>query len=119
MPLYAVTVTCNRRRGYEKDKESIYGLITRMSQGQTEVGHLGWEVQKQENGCLHVHTLIKASREPYVLKHYKYMKDNSLNYHISRIDRLCEIEQWVSYTHKEDHRDTETDYKNAKCCKQS
>lgn len=114
MPYYAVTVTRNlKSNNYSRDRHAIDSFITLLKNRKdvNELSDVHFELSKQ-NHLLHTHFMLLAKRAPYMrLKAFQdCIKDNKLNVKIESLRKHADIQKWVSYCHKSDHRNIIDDY---------
>lgn len=119
MPYYGVTITANTRtNNLLKDKAAVQSIIDvfKARKDIQEISDLCWELKSYGHNNLHCHCLLVAKRPPYMkLKVFKdVIKANGLNVYVGKSLRSSlDVNRWVEYCHKSDHRNLHDDYEES------
>jgi len=114
MKKFALTITNNTRTNESSLEELMAPINTLLDVLHTkhyETGYLGFEFQKREPRCLHVHTLLVGDKVPY----FKKLNTNkALHVNCDLLPEEANVVRWVIYCHKEEKESLEERYIQSK-----
>lgn len=99
---FAVTVTKNRRDGFDEDMKALKTIIECFKRDHYEVGYVGFEIQEdpKQHHCLHFHTLITGKKPPFMNKYRDLFKMYGMQWDLKELEGEQDIYRWCKYCHK-------------------
>lgn len=103
MPLYATTLLCHHRRGFDVDRTHINEVINWIHDQGHETGHLGWEIQDEGMQNLHCHFTVYVEKFINLFELHKLAKQCDVHCHIVELKNKKDNYNWNVYIHKRDY----------------
>lgn len=111
---FALTITNNTRTkdsSLEELLAPINTLLDVLHSKHYETGYLGFEFQKRDPRCAHVHTLLVGDKVPF----FKKLNTNkALHVQCDLLKEEADVVRWVTYCHKEEKQSLEERYQQSK-----